>query len=94
MTQTLSKKMIRRIILAVWAVLLVGCDQRQAEQELIEVQSVEGGAAALLSARVVAYRFALPGEGNDEEPVESGFSLLQEGGKIDLKLLNKLKKKE
>ena len=86
--------MIRHLIVAAWAVLLVGCDQRPAEQELVEVQSVKGGAEALLNARVVGYRFALPGEGNDEEAVDSGFSLLQEGGKIDLKLLQKLKKKE
>ena len=86
--------MIRLTIIAVCSLFFVGCSERQTEQILIEVPDRKGGAESLKKARVVGYRFALPGEGNDEEPVETGFSLIQEGGQLDFGHLNKLKKKE
>jgi hypothetical protein len=78
------------------SMLFVGCGNRQtvatvkAIEAPISIVASQIEKSSLKAARVVAYRFALPGEGS-ELPMESGFSLITRDGKLDMATLKNLK---
>lgn len=80
------------VILILCSALIVGCGKQEAAKEQpAAIKESEITPANLKKARVVAYRFALPGDGESELPVESGFSLIDRNGRVDLATLDKLK---
>jgi hypothetical protein len=82
------------------ALLLCGCEKREVTTaevvtvevlaETVPILSSVPSMADLKAARVVAYRFATPNDGPADLPMESGFSLITDGG-LDLATLEKLK---
>jgi hypothetical protein len=79
--------------------LIVGCGKRQAVATVKAIDAVEAPISvvdspidkpSLKAARVVGYRFALPGEGSGL-PMESGFSLITRDGRLDIAVLKNLK---
>jgi hypothetical protein len=70
--------------------LFVSCKKHEEQHAPIVIQESVIAMDALKAAKVVAYRFAIPGEGDTESPQETGFSLISQEGVLDFALLNKL----
>jgi len=74
-------------------ILVTSCKTQPKPKTTVNIRNSPVSRESLGSAKIVAYRFALPGDGS-EQPVESGFSLFNEEGQLNLEQLEKLKVKE
>ena len=84
---TLSKEMKSIAIILFLGALLCGCDRNSSSAEKISPTQTHG-------ARVVGFRFALPGDDTPNIPIESGFTLIDHSGGLNQVLLNELKVEE
>lgn len=75
--------MVRQLLILIFAVILTGCNSNE------QATSVEAQ-----GARVIGYRFMIPGDDKPNLPRESGFSLISQAGQLNQELLNELKVKE
>ena len=66
--------------------ILCGCERKDSPQE--------SSVSEALGARVIGYRFSIPGNDEPNTPRESGFSLINRSGALDQDLLRELKVKE
>lgn len=90
----------RLVIPAACALMLSACDRPEVARasgsirEPIAIPPAAFSAASLKAAKVVAYRFALPGDGVPGAVMESGYSLITKDGALDVTALERLKVKE
>lgn len=91
--------MIRVAILSICS-LLLACDKAEETQassttrKSIAIPEANFEGVSLKSARVVGYRFALPGDDNQGAVMESGFSLITRDGALDIAALEDLEVKQ
>lgn len=88
--------MKRVALLTLCSIFFTSCEKREKSEVVdasILIQESKITESSLKNARVVAYRFALPGEGG-ELPMELGFSLITRERKLDLAALKNLKQAE
>lgn len=81
------------VIFTLYLIFFTSCEKREIVDASISIQESKITESSLKNARVVAYRFALPGEGG-ERPREPGFSLITQNRKLDLTALKNLKQAE
>ncbi len=79
--------MARVLQILFFALVVSGCDRNDLSSSGASIASED-------VTRVVAFRFVLPGEDAPDTPMPSGFSLIDQSGKLDLTLLSELKVKE
>ena len=81
------------LFLIICSILVISCKNEPTPKALVNVRHSLVSQDLLTSSKVVAYRFALPGEGSGQL-VESGFSLFNAEGQLNLEQLERLKVKE
>ncbi len=91
----ISPKTIRFALTALLAVILfVGCEPDPKENAVPRSGENSSTGGLNSGARVVGFRFALPGDDEPGVPVPSGFSLIQSDGNINFEQLDELKRKQ